>query len=159
MGRIFFPIKSNTNFVFSSTDSDYAETLAKEWVLQHTHSKLSTGNRPHKYLVASWAMAAGFEAPAVIVVTKNLEDVCNRNYYLRAKANLVIYHIPEEEPEYMPGSEWFQNNPPSDKKSPEKSNMTIKKELKPEKNVTSNSTDKATRNKESPHWATGMFLK
>ena len=108
-------------------------------------------------------MAAGFEAPAVIVVTKNLEDVCNRNYYLRAKANLVIYHIPEEQPEYMPGDEWFQNglqnNLPLYIKSPEKSNITIKEELKPEKNVTSNSTGKKARKKESPHWAKGMFLK
>ena len=110
-------------------------------------------------------MAAGFEAPAVIVVTKNLEDVCNRNYYLRAKANLVIYHIPEEQPEYMPGSEWgwfqngLQNNLPLYIKSPEKSNITIKEELKPEKNVTSNSTGKKARKKESSHWASGMFLK
>ena len=53
-------------------------------------------------------MATGFEAPAVIVVTKNLEDVCNRNYYLRAKANLVIYHIPDEA-EYIFGSEYLPN--------------------------------------------------
>jgi hypothetical protein len=118
-----------------------------------------TWNSPQKYLVASWAMAAGFEAPAVIVVTKNLDDVCNRNYYLRAKANLVIYHIPNEQPEYIPCSEWFQNNQPLDKKSPEKSNITIKEGLTSEKNMASNSTVKTTRNIESPHWATGMFLK
>ena len=144
----FFQSTRIQTFFSSSADSDYAETLAKEWVLQHTNSNLFTGNSPQKYLVASWAMAAGFEAPAVIVVTKNLEDVCNRNYYLRAKANLVIYHIPEEQPEYMPGNEWFQNGL-----------QNKLKELKPEKNVTSNSTDKKARNKESPHWATGMFLK
>ena len=34
-----------------------------------------------------------------------------------------------------------------------------KEELKPEKNVASNSTDKKARKKESPHWAKGMFLK
>merc|ERR1711971_445421 len=116
---------------------------------------MGASNGPQKYLVASWAMAAGFQAPAVIVVTKNLEDVCNRNYYLRAKANLVIYHIPEEQPEYMLGDEWFQNglqnelNVPLDKKSPEKSNITIKEELKPEKNVTSNSTGKIAKKKQS----------
>ena len=54
-------------------------------------------------------MAAGSEAPAVIVVTKKLDDVFNPNYYLRAKANLVIYHIPDEQSGYIPGSEWFQN--------------------------------------------------
>lgn len=93
------------SFVFL-LDSHYDRVLAKEWVIQHTYSRLLTENRPQKYLVASWWMATGFEAPAVIVVTRNLEDVCNRNYYLRAKANLVIYHIPDE-PEYIFGSEYL----------------------------------------------------
>ena len=93
---------------FLLLDSDYDSVLAKEWALQLINSRLLTQNRPQKYLVASWWMAAGFEAPAVIVVTRNLEDVCNRNYYLRAKANLVIYHIPDE-PEYILGSEYLPN--------------------------------------------------
>ena len=93
---------------FFLLDSHYDRVLAKEWALQHTYSRLPTENRPQKYLVASWMMASGFEAPAVIVVTRNLEDVCNRNYYLRAMANLVIYHIPDE-PEYFLGTEYLPN--------------------------------------------------
>ena len=98
---ICYLLKSKRKFqcLFFLLDSHYGRVLAKEWVLQHTNSRLPTEN---KYLVASWWMAKGFEAPAVIVVTKNLEDVCNRNYYLRAKANLVIYHIPDEQ-EQIPG--------------------------------------------------------
>ena len=53
-----------------------------------------------------------------------------------------------------------QSKPASNEsKSESKDNITIKEELKPEKNVATNSTDKKARKKESPHWAKGMFLK
>jgi len=91
-------------------DSDYYHTLAEEWVLHQMNNKTPMENEPQKYMIASWYMAAGFESPAVIVVTRNLDDVCNQNFYLRAKANLVIYHIPNE-PESMPG---LENNQPDE---------------------------------------------
>ena len=81
-------------------------------------------------------MAAGFEAPAVIVVTRNLEENCNPNYYLRAQANLVIFHIPDE-PDYI--LEPFQNNQPWDKKSPHwAKGMFLKSTLKEQSKPASN---------------------
>ena len=53
-----------------------------------------------------------------------------------------------------------QSKPASNEsKSESKDNITIKEELKPEKNVATNSTDKKARKKESSHWDKGMFLK
>ena len=53
-----------------------------------------------------------------------------------------------------------QSKPASNEsKSESKDNITIKEELKPEKNIATNSTDKKAKKKESPHWAKGMFQK
>ena len=53
-----------------------------------------------------------------------------------------------------------QSKPASNEfKSESKDNIAIKEEMKPEKNVASNSTEKKARKKETPHWATGMFQK
>ena len=46
-----------------------------------------------KYLICDWPTAAGFEAPAVIIVTDlNLNDPRYAAYCMRAKAKLVVCH-------------------------------------------------------------------
>ena len=56
-----------------------------KWVLRQKDMR--------KYLITCWGMAAGYEAPAVVFVTKDMDDVWNTTHCLRAKARLVVYHI------------------------------------------------------------------
>ena len=70
---------------------------AAAWVreLQHhqqtEQSKAEENMAKKKYLIADWSTAAGFEAPAVIVVIpKDFDSM--PTYCQRAKAKLVIYH-------------------------------------------------------------------
>jgi len=52
------------------------------------------GEQKKKYLIGNWHSSAGYEVPAVIFVTPNLDDPQNATYCQRAKAKLVKYHAP-----------------------------------------------------------------
>jgi hypothetical protein len=52
------------------------------------------GTQKKKYLIGDWYSSAGYEVPAVILVTQKLDDNRNATYCQRAKAKLVIYHAP-----------------------------------------------------------------
>ena len=80
-------------------DSFYPQNEeARNWVRAHlpqiTKSKPSYSKEKKKYLIGNWYSAAGYEAPAVIFITKKLDDPSNATLCQRAKAKLVIYHAP-----------------------------------------------------------------
>ena len=57
-----------------------------------------TGPRPNpnkKYLIGDWFSTAGFEVPAVLFITKYNDSANNATFCQRAKAKLVIYHVPK----------------------------------------------------------------
>ena len=54
------------------------------------------GEKKKKYLIGDWFSSAGYEVPAVIYVTQDLDDPSNATYCQRAKAKLVIYHTPND---------------------------------------------------------------
>ena len=71
---------------------------AGKWVRSHQpqikKNNASCGEQRKKYLIGNWLSSAGYEVPAVIFVTKDLEDPSNATFCQRAKAKLVIYHAP-----------------------------------------------------------------
>ena len=74
---------------------------AGKWVRAHSpqikkNMALCGGDQKKKYLIGNWWSSAGYEVPAVIYVTKNLDDPRNATYCQRAKAKLVIYRGPNE---------------------------------------------------------------
>ena len=72
---------------------------AGKWVRAHPPQiKKNTascgGEQKKKYLIGNWWSSAGYEVPAVIYVTEDLNDPQNATFCQRAKAKLVIYHAP-----------------------------------------------------------------
>ena len=71
---------------------------AGKWVRSHQpqikKNIASCGIQKKKYLIGNWFSSAGYEVPAVIFVTKDLNDPSNATFCQRAKAKLVIYHAP-----------------------------------------------------------------
>merc|ERR1712228_209666 len=61
---------------------------------QVVEEAMGSGNSKEKkkYLIADWHSSVGFEFPAVIFVTRDLNDDRNATFCQRAKAKLVIYH-------------------------------------------------------------------
>ena len=53
--------------------------------------KESKTEQKAKYLLVDWLSAAGYEAPAVILVTDDFNRLKNATYCQRAKAKLTIY--------------------------------------------------------------------
>ena len=66
---------------------------AKDWVKVHLCKTTAVKNK-EKYMICDWHSAAGYEAPAVILVTKSLDDLRNATFCQRAQAKLIIYHVP-----------------------------------------------------------------
>ena len=71
---------------------------AGKWVRSHQpqikKNQASCGEQKKKYLIGNWFSSAGYEVPAVIFVTRDLDDPSNATFCQRAKAKLVIYHAP-----------------------------------------------------------------
>lgn len=55
-------------------------------------TECENSNENKKYLIADWFASAGFEFPAVIFVTTELNTDMNAYFCQRTKAKLVIYH-------------------------------------------------------------------
>ena len=73
------------------------KTGAEAWVKslnqmkKRVPGKESKKEQKAKYLLVDWLSAAGYEAPAVIFVTDDLNRLKNATYCQRAKAKLTIY--------------------------------------------------------------------
>ena len=71
---------------------------AGKWVRAHQPQikkiKASCGEQKINYLIGDWFSTAGYEVPAVIFVTKDVNDHRNATFCQRAKAKLVIYQFP-----------------------------------------------------------------
>ena len=68
---------------------------AEAWVgRQKNFLVRQNGKKNPKYLLSDWYSTAGYEASAVIFVVKNLNEARNSTFCQRAKAKLVIYHVP-----------------------------------------------------------------
>ena len=73
------------------------KTGAEAWVKslnqmkKRVPGKESKTEQKAKYLLVDWLSAAGYEAPAVILVTDDFNRLKNATYCQRAKAKLTIY--------------------------------------------------------------------
>ena len=76
---------------------------AAAWVEHHmTRQEDDVVDEKFKFLIGNWYTAAGFEVPALIFVTDDLTVPNMPTCLQRAKAKLIIYHIPKEFPGLPP---------------------------------------------------------
>ena len=71
------------------------EIAATAWALDLQKNNTMKDPNQKKYLIGDWFSTAGFEAPAVIFITKYQDAANNATFCQRAKAKLVIYHVPK----------------------------------------------------------------
>ena len=71
------------------------EIAATAWALDLQKPNTMKDPNQKKYLIGDWFSSAGFEAPAVIFITKYQDAANNATFCQRAKAKLVIYHVPK----------------------------------------------------------------
>ena len=94
-------LEKDSYILHPAVDKDgYRETKNEEagkWVRAHLPQIKKNmasfgGEQKKKYLIGDWHSSAGYEVPAVIYVTRDLDDTRNATYCQRAKAKLVVYH-------------------------------------------------------------------
>ena len=71
------------------------EIAAAAWASDLQKPNTMKDPNQKKYLIGDWFATAGFEAPAVIFITKYDDSANNATFCQRAKAKLVIYHVPK----------------------------------------------------------------
>ena len=71
------------------------EIAAVSWASDLQKSNTMKDPNQKKFLIGDWFSTAGFEAPAVIFITKYDDTANNATFCQRAKAKLVIYHVPK----------------------------------------------------------------
>ena len=71
------------------------EIAAVAWASDLQKSNTMKDPNQKKFLIGDWFSTAGFEAPAVIFITKYDDSANNATFCQRAKAKLVIYHVPK----------------------------------------------------------------
>ena len=71
------------------------EIAATAWASDLQKPNTMKDPNQKKYLIGDWFSSAGFEAPAVIFITKYQDAANNATFCQRAKAKLVIYHVPK----------------------------------------------------------------
>ena len=73
----------------------YGNDKASAWVEHHmTRQENEATNENFKFLIANWDTAAGYEVPAMILVTNDLGHERLPTMVQRAKAKLVMYEAP-----------------------------------------------------------------
>ena len=93
------PQNSYTEHHFQKHDNNSAAA----WVEHHmTRQEDDVVDEKFKFLIGNWYTAAGFEVPALIFVTDDLTVPNMPTCLQRAKAKLIIYHIPKEFPGLPP---------------------------------------------------------
>ena len=101
--KIMNKLEKDSYIVHPAVDKDGDDEPQNEeagkWVRAHPpqikkNMASCGGEQKKKYLIGNWWSSAGYEVPAVIYVTRDLNDPRNATYCQRAKAKLVIYHAP-----------------------------------------------------------------
>ena len=72
---------------------------ADAWVEHHLNKQVedASNDKKFKFLIGDWLSTAGYEVPAVIFVTWNLDNSNLATCVQRSKAKLIIYHNQELE--------------------------------------------------------------